>query len=102
MRYNDWQRDPFSVDYRSGHRSAELAIAARDDLDTTGPAAFGNTDAKFVGSQDVANMRLEAVCGPSHDVQPVFGWSGVWANNTYHEGHPVEFNFSWYTFSTQP
>eukprot|EP00854_Cymbomonas_tetramitiformis_P012788 gene12788-15116_t len=70
MRYNDWQHDPFSIDPRSGNRSAELSIAARYDLEPVGPTPFGNTDAKMVGSDDVRKLSMEAICGPTHETQP--------------------------------
>ena len=98
MRYNDWHHDPYSIDPSTHNRSAELAIAARYDLNQNKPLAFGNTDAKLVSSADVAALRLDAVCGPSHDTQPVFAWTGPWKDEPFHMGHPERFDFDWHLF----
>jgi len=102
MRYNEWQHDPFSIDEPWGNRSAELAIAARDDLDTEGARPFGNIDAKMVSSADVKAMRFEAISGPTHQGQVPFSWTGRWAHNDFHHGHPTRFAFPWFNFSAPP
>lgn len=106
MRYNDWQHDPFSIAGYGGAgepKSPENAIAARSDLippNSTVKAqlamrdAFGNTDAKVVGREDVLNLQFEFVVGPTADQQVPFEWSGDWTH-VPHEGQPTRFNFHW-------
>eukprot|EP01062_Namystynia_karyoxenos_P033052 TRINITY_DN24325_c0_g1_i1.p1 TRINITY_DN24325_c0_g1~~TRINITY_DN24325_c0_g1_i1.p1 ORF type:complete len:588 (+),score=202.79 TRINITY_DN24325_c0_g1_i1:73-1764(+) len=108
MRSNDWGSDPLSA-YANGTQSPELAIAARDDLDPDKSLQrpFGNTDAKYVSSQSFgpAGVRrgplsFTGTAGPTHDTQPVFAWTGSWASNPAHLGHPASFPFGWEVFNS--
>eukprot|EP00730_Choanoeca_flexa_P008596 TRINITY_DN12510_c3_g1_i1.p1 TRINITY_DN12510_c3_g1~~TRINITY_DN12510_c3_g1_i1.p1 ORF type:complete len:541 (+),score=163.10 TRINITY_DN12510_c3_g1_i1:25-1623(+) len=73
------------------------AIAARRDLDPVAPRTDGAIDCKIVSSQNVKAMSVVAIAGPTHEVQPVFNWTGAWTNATAfpHYGHPVSFDFDW-------
>ena len=68
-------------------------------LSTEKRAPFGNTDAKFVDQADVKAMRYEGICGPTHQTQPVFAWSGEWLSFAHH-GQPDAFGFEWVNLTT--
>jgi len=103
MRYNQYQTDPYS---QAGGGAtvpnspdACLAIACRGDLEVP-PRDLGNTDAKLVSREDVLNMRIEAVSGPTSDDQVPFDWSKKSTSGLApHYGQPDRFAFGWYNFS---
>ena len=112
MRYNDYEHDPLCVGKR---RSGSCAISARGDL--TGPAGAtngfpsGGVDAKITafsmssrpaGVGDVGAVEVEAVCGPTHDQQPVFSWQCGKACNVSHVGLPEAFDFDYVRIPSQP
>eukprot|EP01065_Artemidia_motanka_P036030 TRINITY_DN43926_c0_g1_i1.p1 TRINITY_DN43926_c0_g1~~TRINITY_DN43926_c0_g1_i1.p1 ORF type:complete len:574 (+),score=167.94 TRINITY_DN43926_c0_g1_i1:67-1722(+) len=110
MRYNDWQNDPFSINVNGTH-TPDLSIAARDDLMPGGPSdPFGNTDAKYVTSRSFGPkdpitgqrqwLAFRGVAGPTHESQPVFAWTGPYADPKWgHSGHPTSFDFAWTAFN---
>ncbi|XP_046365678.2 putative phospholipase B-like 2 [Haliotis rufescens] len=109
MRYNDFQHDPLSKCNCTPGYSADLAIAARDDLndetgtylyDALGYAMRGAIDVKMVGTGEMQWLLFDAVSGPTSDQQPPFQWSKVKDADTYpHFGQPDIFNFKPVSFN---
>ncbi|XP_071092880.1 putative phospholipase B-like 2 [Haliotis cracherodii] len=109
MRYNDFQHDPLSKCNCTPGYSADLAIAARADLndesgtylyDALGYAMGGAVDVKIVGTGEMQWLLFDAVSGPTSDQQPPFQWSKVKDADTYpHFGQPGIFNFKPVSFN---
>eukprot|EP00455_Lapot_gusevi_P032362 TRINITY_DN3529_c0_g1_i3.p1 TRINITY_DN3529_c0_g1~~TRINITY_DN3529_c0_g1_i3.p1 ORF type:complete len:535 (-),score=171.08 TRINITY_DN3529_c0_g1_i3:144-1748(-) len=104
MRYNDFQHDPLAACDCQPPYSAENAISARSDLNpangtypfsSLGFRSHGSTDAKMTSSKLVPSLSSYAVCGPTHDQQPVFQWSTSPFQTLPHHGHPDRFDFDW-------
>lgn len=79
------------------------AIAARGDLIPHHPRLAGAYDGKIASYDLVVNTGLAAtaIAGPTYDDQPVWSWTGRWADQTLypHYGHPERFEFEWEVFS---
>ncbi|CAI5508225.1 unnamed protein product [Closterium sp. Naga37s-1] len=105
MRYNDFRRDPLSACNCTPPYSAEIAIAARGDLNEAG----GKYELPFLGLRDHAetdskitgyhmlqhSLAALAISGPTYDQQPPFQWSKSPFANVSHLGHPDLFLFPW-------
>ncbi|XP_067667966.1 putative phospholipase B-like 2 [Haliotis asinina] len=109
MRYNDFRHDPLSKCNCTPGYSADLAIAARDDLneengtylyDDLGFAMGGAVDVKIVATGEMQWLLFYAVSGPTSDQQPPFQWSKVKDASKYpHFGQPDLFNFKPVSFN---
>lgn len=77
LMYNEFQTNPTQ---RGG---AGWAIAARDDLRTIGGAteAYGGIDCKITSDSWMKQkqLRVSTTCGPTHQTQAPFCWTGQWA-----------------------
>jgi hypothetical protein len=100
IRYNNFQNDPLS----KGNPS--LAIACRNDLNTTDPDCRGAIDAKVSSIRDIKGQKkkkIYIISGPSADNQIPFDSSKATCNNQNKykfEGLPQIFNFSWSEYET--
>jgi hypothetical protein len=105
MRLNRWGKDDPLFP------TPDSAIAARADLmppppagDGRGPRPGGAIDCKITSYELSSAMKVSAIAGPTSTAegadQPVFAWSGPWANMTAcaHYGHPPRFGFPWVEF----
>ncbi|XP_046365677.2 putative phospholipase B-like 2 [Haliotis rufescens] len=109
MRYNDFQHDPLSKCNCTPGYSADLAIAARDDLneengtylyDDLAYAMGGAIDVKIVATGEMQWLLFYAVSGPTSFQQPPFQWSKVKDAKKYpHFGQPDLFNFKPVSFN---
>ncbi|XP_067680235.1 putative phospholipase B-like 2 isoform X1 [Haliotis asinina] len=109
LRYNDFKHDPLSKCNCTPGYSADLAIAARDDLneetgtylyDDLGFAMGGAVDVKMVETWEMQWLLFDAVSGPTYDQQPPFQWSKVRDADKYpHFGQPDLFNFKPVSFN---
>ncbi|XP_067680247.1 putative phospholipase B-like 2 isoform X2 [Haliotis asinina] len=107
--YNDFKHDPLSKCNCTPGYSADLAIAARDDLneetgtylyDDLGFAMGGAVDVKMVETWEMQWLLFDAVSGPTYDQQPPFQWSKVRDADKYpHFGQPDLFNFKPVSFN---
>ncbi|XP_070572931.1 putative phospholipase B-like 2 [Ptychodera flava] len=102
MRYNDFQHDELSKCNCTPPYSGENAISARSDLNpangtypfsTLGNRSHGGTDMKVTNMAMHKDFSMIAICGPTHDQQPVFQWSTSGFNNQSHLGQPDRFDF---------
>ena len=99
MRWNRWQTDPLS------RGSAELAIAARNDLSSgplEGTDPSGAIDCKIssYSMMSFGTLTVLAQSGPtlSDGAQPPFQWSTSPFNDMPHLGLPDLFNFEWQVY----
>jgi len=73
-------------------------IAARFDLSPTQPFPNGAIDAKITNRCLFANMRVQAISGPTTDNQRVFAWNNgakeMWPGYS-HIGQPNAWKFGW-------
>ena len=101
MRLNRYGRTPSDPLFPS----PVAAIAARGDLLPIKPMPFGAFDGKITSHELMMRRGLAtaAISGPTSIDQPVFEWSGPWANLTKypHYGHPTRFDFGWEVFAAQ-
>ena len=83
--------------------SPESAIAARGDLMPGGhQRAAGAYDGKITSHALIMkDLGTTAIAGPTANDQPVFSWTGAWADmKKYpHWGHPERFEFEWEVFT---
>lgn len=103
MRYNEYQTDPLS------QGKSNYAISSRYDFITTGSSSsFGGTDSKVTSYSRVATPLgsttglVSAQCGPTHDSQPPFKWSGSPWDSEVHLGQPDVFNFTFVNIFFEP
>ncbi len=94
MMQNKWQLDPLSQGCPGN------AIASRFDLAAPecrmNRVANGATDAKVTTAKWARNGRvIIAICGPTHDDQPVFRWDNPLFSGSRHDGQPLAWNFQW-------
>ncbi|XP_077996109.1 putative phospholipase B-like 2 [Glandiceps talaboti] len=103
MRYNDFQHDEYGKCNCTPPYSGENAISARCDLNPAngtyqiaaqGHRSHGGTDMKVTNYKMSKDLSMIAVCGPTHDQQPVFQWSKSDYKDLPHLGHPDKFDFS--------
>ena len=103
MRSNDYLNDPLSH-YQNcrPNCSAELAIAARNDLnDPNGDYCIpvlgfrprGAIDATVSSTDLVQSLSMYAVSGPTHQSLPPFEWSKSKIVGIRHEGQPDKWQF---------
>ena len=94
-RYNHTPTDPLFP-------TPEAAIAARGDLMPDAPRLAGAYDGKITSHALLTKggLAATAIAGPTSVDQPVFEWTGRWANmSAYpHWGHPPRFDFEWQVF----
>ncbi|CAI5972639.1 unnamed protein product [Closterium sp. NIES-65] len=105
MRYNDFKHDPLSACKCTPPYSAEIAIAARGDLNEAdgqyelpflGLRDHAETDSKITGYHILQHsLAALAISGPTYDQQPPFQWSKSPFANVSHLGHPDLFLFPW-------
>jgi hypothetical protein len=97
MRYNNFEADPLS-----GGNSILGAVAARGDLASPTPSAFGGVDSKVTANSLMGEtgITVDAICGPTHVQQPVFSFTGRWENVT-RAGVPTVFDFEYITVDSQ-
>lgn len=103
MRYNEYQIDPLS------QGKSNYAISSRYDLTSSGTgSSFGGTDSKITSYTRVATPvgiaqgLVSAQCGPTHDNQKPFQWSGTPFNSQVHLGQPDVFNFTFVNIYFSP
>lgn len=103
MRYNEYQIDPLS------QGKSNYAISSRYDLTSSGTgSSFGGTDSKVTSYTRVATPvgitqgLVSAQCGPTHDNQKPFQWSGTPFNSQVHLGQPDVFNFTFVNIYFSP
>lgn len=91
MQYNDYQNDPLSLGDPANQ------IAARADLRSSKPVAFGGIDSKIHRAiEDRGTTNAEAISGPSHQSESPFSWDQNPAfANVVHRGLPDKFDFDW-------
>ena len=80
---------------------AGSAISSRWDLFPKGEQYLGGgIDCKMVNLGLVKQMQVYAKAGPTYEKQPVFAWTGEYANQTAypHYGQPSAFKFPFVTF----
>ncbi|CAI5988464.1 unnamed protein product [Closterium sp. NIES-65] len=109
MRYNDFKHDPLSACNCTPPYSAEIAIAARGDLNEAdgqyelpflGLRDHAETDSKITGYHMLQHsLAALAISGPTYDQQPPFQWSKSPFANVSHLGHPDLFLFPWLAIS---
>lgn len=79
------------------------AISARNDLYAFNPLPNGGIDAKVVSRCLLKLMAVQAISGPTHDVQKVFRWTGDDGREVFpgvpHNGMPDAWNFGWTEFT---
>eukprot|EP01012_Entosiphon_sulcatum_P050606 TRINITY_DN69491_c0_g1_i1.p1 TRINITY_DN69491_c0_g1~~TRINITY_DN69491_c0_g1_i1.p1 ORF type:complete len:546 (+),score=119.16 TRINITY_DN69491_c0_g1_i1:26-1663(+) len=93
MRYNDWQKDPYSLG------NSDNAICARGDLSTEARAG-GCYDTKATNFQRIKKLHCEAINGPTYQDQPAFSWTGPFATDA-HIGLPLVYNFTFIEIQAQ-
>ncbi|CAL1588762.1 unnamed protein product [Knipowitschia caucasica] len=87
MRYNDYQKDPYSK------KDPCKSICCRNDLKAVKPSPGGCYDTKVTDYNMAAEFRAEAVNGPtSQGGLPVFTWDRF--INISHVGLPHFYNYS--------
>jgi hypothetical protein len=99
LRYNDFEKDPYSV--VNGLKDPTAAIAARGDLGDSSKFAWdhmmGALDAKACRLSDVWDMlRFSLVNSPTVENQPPFNFSDL--QNVSFDGLPAFWNYSWIVF----
>lgn len=113
MRYNRFQTDP--VCRIIGYGGGACAVSARGDLPAMGVGAGagaaaanghgwlgGGVDAKVTAASMMSpsparggTVVVDAVCGPTHDDQPVFTWDRPAYANVSRVGLPASFPFGY-------
>jgi len=89
LRYNDWQKDPYS------QGDPGYSISSRFDLEKK-PHLMGGIDTKVTSHRLIKSLTFEAINGPTYQQQPVFEWTQEFAS-TQHVGQPQRFDFPFVT-----
>lgn len=93
MRYNDYLRDPYSMD-STGEQNPYYAICARGDLHRSNATAKGCYDTKVTSfTYGAMSQKAQAVNGPGGLSLPPFSWSDPKFQTDKHVGLPVTYVF---------